>query len=204
MSVPGTPENGEAVLATGTLPIAIYFDRQEQAKQSDRCLFDDRSLHCNRFPWRSDNGPQADVVDDSENVVFRKFRRHGPHERGEPIVFKLYDLESGQWAKSGTFVSNAYSDGVEHLSLTSLEPAHERGNQREMLNLRILDDCNFSRLVQYVVASKRDHLSRFGTVIVATDSRLSRFREDLRYWKIDADDRGRGFDYVPKIASSIP
>ena len=201
--LPGTPEVSTPVIATGTSKIPIYFDRAEFDKQSERCLFDDESLHAKRYPWRNDGGPTVDVTDEATSIVFREYRRNGPHEFGVPIVFKLYDLNVVDWSIRGTFISQS-AEGLVNLSLTSLEPADAPRNQRESLSARILDECNFPRLVQYVVASQRDQLSRFNQTALATDARLMRFFEHLRYWKIENDDRGRGFDYMPKITSSIP
>ena len=198
------PTKGEPVNSTGGYLVPIYFDREELSTRSNRCIFDDPTLRCERYPRDSDFAGISDVFDEANGVVFRKFARHGPFERGEPIVFLTADIATGALQWRGTFVTHGSEDGVSVFALTKLQPAEFQGNQREALDVCILDDCNFPRLTQYAAATKRDSLSRFQEVVFAEDGRLTRFHDHLRYYKIKQDYNGRGFDYAPKITSMMP
>lgn len=195
---PLAPDGGNSVLADTLRPIPIYLPGQDWKGGEPPSLFDDSALESIRYPWQQ-SGVECDVIDRSDNVIFRKFERPGPHELGTPIVFATYDTSDGEWLQRGSFViwGSVAGVNVHSYELTSLIPAASKGNQRERLNDYVLKECGFPRLTQYAVATARDSLTRFGTIVVAKDGRLESFKEKLRYYELQTDDRGRGFDYDP-------
>ncbi|MBW0144674.1 hypothetical protein [Sphingomicrobium clamense] len=179
--------------------VRIYFDEERAKSRGDADLFDDANLSATIYPWKYDRGPSIDVHDAKQQLVFRVFRSHGPYEFEKPISFKIFDLARQAWKLSGSFVHHGSSDGVYRIALTSIEPWPENGTFIERLKDRILDGCDFPRLVQYVVATKRGLLSEWGKVVFAKDEHLARFHDDLRSAKLTEDGIGRGFDYVPSL-----